>query len=143
MTHHLYHAPADCPVCGDDLIITRKGCRTCGTELAGEFASCAYCGLDSAELDLLRVFLSSRGNLREVEKHLQVSYPTARARLDAVIEKLGFGASVGDEGQGDATMDDVADAPAAGTPTMQDQILARLASGEITSDMAATLLAGL
>ncbi|MEO7587500.1 MAG: DUF2089 domain-containing protein [Arachnia sp.] len=143
MAHHLYHAPADCPVCGDDLIITRKGCRTCGTELAGEFTSCAYCGLEAAELDLLRVFLSSRGNLREVEKHLQVSYPTARTRLDAVIEKLGFGASVGDDGQGDAATDNVADDPTAETPTLQDQVLARVASGEITSDMAATLLAGL
>ena len=32
------------------------------------------------ETELLRVFLASRGNLREVEKHLGVSYPTARAR---------------------------------------------------------------
>ncbi len=136
---HLYHAPADCPVCGDDLIVTRKGCRTCGTELAGEFESCVYCGLESSELDLLRVFLSSRGNLREVEKHLGVSYPTARARLDAVVDKLGFTPSTevpSKEGPGP-----VEDQTEQMTP--QEQVLARVATGEISAETAATLLASL
>lgn len=134
---HLYHAPADCPVCGDDLIVTRKGCRTCGTELAGEFESCVYCGLESSELELLRVFISSRGNLREVEKHLGVSYPTARARLDSVVVKLGFTAS--------------GEAPESGEPVTkhsepvspQEQVLARVATGEISAETAAILLASL
>lgn len=134
---HLYHAPADCPVCGDDLIVTRKGCRTCGTELAGEFESCVYCGLESGELDLLRVFLSSRGNLREVEKHLGVSYPTARARLDAVVDKLGFTASTeASSGEGPAE-----DQSSQMTP--QEQVLARVATGEISAETAASLLASL
>jgi len=134
---HLYHAPADCPVCGDDLIVTRKGCRTCGTELAGEFESCVYCGLESSELDLLRVFLSSRGNLREVEKHLGVSYPTARARLDAVVDKLGFTASTevpSKEGPVEERTEQM---------TPQEQVLARVATGEISAETAATLLASL
>ncbi|MGO1384726.1 MAG: DUF2089 domain-containing protein [Arachnia sp.] len=133
----LYHAPADCPVCGDDLIVTRKGCRTCGTELAGEFESCGYCGLESGELDLLRVFLSSRGNLREVEKHLGVSYPTARARLDAVVDKLGFATSdetPGNEGPAES---------GAAHANPQEQVLARVARGEISAETAATLLANL
>ncbi len=140
---HLYHAPADCPVCGDDLIVTRKGCRTCGTELAGEFASCGYCGLDTAELDLLRVFLSSRGNLREVEKHLGVSYPTARARLDAVINKLGFTPS-GEAPAGDDTGSGSGEPGRSATAlSPQEQVLARVAAGEISGEVAATLLAGL
>lgn len=136
---HLYHAPADCPVCGDDLIVTRKGCRTCGSELAGEFESCGYCGLETSELDLLRVFLSSRGNLREVEKHLGVSYPTARARLDAVVEKLGFTTATGSESDPVEERDDTRSAGS----TPQEQILARVASGEIDSATAGALLANL
>ena len=132
---HLYHAPADCPVCGDDLIVTRKGCRTCGTELAGEFESCVYCGLENSELDLLRVFLSSRGNLREVEKHLGVSYPTARARLDAVVDKLGFTASPEAPSKEGAVGDQTEQM------TPQEQVLARVAAGEISAETAATLLA--
>ena len=134
---HLYHAPADCPVCGDDLIVTRKGCRTCGTELAGEFESCVYCGLETSELDLLRVFLSTRGNLREVEKHLGVSYPTARARLDAVVDKLGFAASA------DTTSHEAPVEEPSEQMTPQEQVLARVAMGEISAETAATLLASL
>lgn len=137
MAQHVHHAPADCPVCGDDLIVTRKACRSCGTELAGEFASCTYCALEAGELELLRVFLSSRGNLREVEKHLKVSYPTARARLDAVISKLGFTPS----GDGPAAHD--ADETPPGQLSAQDQVLARVATGEISAETAATLLAAL
>lgn len=57
------------------------------------FASCQFCALDDKDTELLRVFLSSRGNLREVEKHLGVSYPTARARFADLLDKLGLGAA--------------------------------------------------
>jgi len=39
---------------------------------------------------VLRVFLASRGNMKELERHLAVSYPTARARFDALLTKLGI-----------------------------------------------------
>ena len=128
---HLYHAPADCPVCGEALITIRKGCLQCGTEIAGEFAGCDFCALSEADLGLLRVFLGSRGNLREVEKHLQVSYPTARARLDAVLAKLGL-----------TPTDEAPAAPSEAPPSAsaQDQILARVARGELSAEVAAQLL---
>ena len=85
-----HRAPSACPVCGDQLAVTRLGCGTCGTELAGLFAPCDYCALDDKESEMLRVFLASRGNLREVEKHLGVSYPTARARFNDLLRKLGL-----------------------------------------------------
>lgn len=85
-----HRAPHDCPVCGDDLATTRLGCPTCGTELSGHFASCEFCALDDQDRDVLRVFLASRGNTKEVERHLGVSYPTARARVDRVISRLGL-----------------------------------------------------
>ncbi len=140
MNRHLHHAPANCPVCGDQLITIRKGCLSCGSELAGEFASCEFCALEASELEMLKVFLASRGNLRDVEKHLGVSYPTARARLDAVLAKL------------DLTPADSADSAAdprraAGERTEsmspREQILKRVEAGEITADVAAQLIAGL
>lgn len=137
MGRHLHHAPADCPVCGEDLIITRKGCPGCGTELAGEFASCAYCALEDADLDLLQVFLASRGNLREVEKHLGVSYPTARARFDAVVAKLGI------KPAGDSDPQPEPEPDAGPVPSAQEQILARVAAGEISAEVAAQLIANL
>jgi hypothetical protein len=47
----------------------------------------AYVG-DRAGMHLAR--LPSRGNLKVVERRLGVSYPTARAWLDAVIDRFGL-----------------------------------------------------
>jgi hypothetical protein len=121
-----YRAPADCPVCGGELVTTRLGCRNCGSELAGEFGHCDFCALDERDTELLRVFLASRGNLREVEKHLGVSYPTARARFTGLLVKLGLA--------GDAE------------PTVamtRDQVLSEVATGALSPAEAAELLAGL
>ena len=127
--------PTDCPVCGDELVPSRLGCPGCGTELSGHFARCAFCALDAKELELLTVFLSSRGNLREVEKHLGVSYPTARARFTDLLVKLGLA------GEPDAASDGSAsDAPASGT---REQVLAQVAAGTLAPDQAAALLARL
>ncbi len=137
--------PTDCPVCGDELITTRLGCPGCGSELSGHFARCAFCALDAKELELLNVFLSSRGNLREVEKPLGVSYPTARARFTDLLVKLGLA------GEPDAASDGSAsDAPASGGPASdatasgtRDQVLAQVAAGTLAPDKAAALLARL
>jgi len=113
-------------VCGDTLAVTRLGCESCGTELAGLFAPCDYCGLDDRESEMLRVFLASRGNLREVEKHLGVSYPTARARFNDLLRKLGL-----------------AGAEEAPTTLTREQILSEVASGALSPDEAQALLAQL
>jgi hypothetical protein len=123
---HEHRAPRDCPVCGDQLAVTRLGCASCGSELAGVFAPCAFCALDEKETEMLRVFLSSRGNLREVEKHLGVSYPTARLRFSQLLTKLGLG-------------DDTEPAPA----LTREQILSEVASGALSPTEAQSLLAAL
>ena len=86
----LRYAPRSCPVCGHDLALTRLGCDDCGTELSGHFPACEFCGLSPDDRELLRVFLGSRGNMKELERHLGVSYPTARARFDGLLAKLGI-----------------------------------------------------
>jgi hypothetical protein len=85
-----YRPPRDCPVCSDRLLITQLGCPGCGTGLTGSFRPCEYCGLDDTDRDLLRVFLASRGNMKELERHLGVSYPTARSRFEDLLRKLGL-----------------------------------------------------
>ncbi len=88
-----YRPPRDCPVCTSRLETTQLGCPHCGTGLVGHFAPCDFCGLDDADLDMLRVFLASRGNMRDLERHLGVSYPTARARFDDLLRRLGLAAA--------------------------------------------------
>ena len=124
VARHEHRAPSDCPVCGDRLATTRLGCASCGSELAGVFTSCEFCALSPAETEMLRVFLASRGNLREVEKHLGVSYPTARLRFADLLRKL-----------------DLADEPEPSEPRLtRDQILAEVASGALKPAEAQELL---
>jgi hypothetical protein len=127
-----HRAPSDCPVCGEHLVVTRLGCTSCGTELAGIFAPCEFCALSAAELDMLRVFLAARGNLREVEKHLGVSYPTARLRFTEVLQKMGLAEAPADP----RSEPDEETEPA---PT-REQILAEVASGALTPAEASALL---
>ncbi len=82
--------PHDCPVCGETLALTRLSCRACGTELSGDFQACEFCALTGDEREILRVFLASRGNVKELQGFLKVSYPTARLRFDALLAKLGL-----------------------------------------------------
>src|SRR5256886_15740574 len=115
-------APRDCPVCGDRLALTRLSCRSCGTELSGEFESCEFCSLRPEEREVLRVFLASRGNMKELERHLGVSYPTARARFDTLLARLGL-------------------APERPAPSgARADLLEQLAKGEIDVDQAMSKL---
>jgi hypothetical protein len=113
-------------VCGDRLATTRLGCASCGSELAGVFTSCSFCALSPAETEMLRVFLASRGNLREVEKHLGVSYPTARLRFADLLRKL-----------------DLADDPEPEPGLSRSQILAEVASGALQPAEAQELIRNL
>jgi len=82
--------PINCPVCSSKLALTRLSCPSCSTELSGAFEACEFCVLTNEDRDVLRVFLASRGNMKDLERHLGVSYPTARARFDALLGKLGI-----------------------------------------------------
>jgi len=83
------HAPRSCPVCGEQLHLTRLSCQGCGTELSGDFESCEFCALSASDRELLKLFLGSRGNLKAMERQLGVSYPTVRSRVDSVLVRLG------------------------------------------------------
>src|SRR5687767_7309514 len=87
-TSATWSAPGACSVCGDDLVVDRLRCEHCGSVLTGRFTRCSFCSLGDADRQLLEVFLTSGGNLKEVERHLGVSYPTARARYNELLGKL-------------------------------------------------------
>jgi hypothetical protein len=110
--------PANCPVCSSKLAVTRLTCPSCDTELSGAFASCEFCVLTDEDRDVLRVFLASRGNMKELERHLGVSYPTARARFDLLLTRLGI---------------ERGPAPA---PTSRLELMEQVARGEIDIDEA-------
>ena len=82
----------ECPVCGSPLYVRVLECPSCHTRIEGKFApphsSLFY--LSKKELDFVELFVRVRGNIKEVEKALGVSYPTVRGILDRVIEKMGY-----------------------------------------------------
>ena len=125
-----HRPPTTCPVCSESLITLRLGCPSCGTELSGHFETCRFCRLGAADLEILEVFLRSRGNVRDVQAHLEVSYPTARARLIEVLDRLGLG---------EAASPGMA-SPAAGPDVDTGAILADLAAGRLDVAEAEALL---
>jgi len=79
-----------CPVCDGEFRVTKLTCRSCGASLQGDFELCKFCRLNPEQREFIEVFIASRGNIREVERVLGVSYPTVRGRLDDVIQALGY-----------------------------------------------------
>src|SRR6187455_2813435 len=126
-----------CPVCSNELAVTRLQCRSCGTSLEGDFSVGRFGRLNRDQLVLLESFLRSRGNLREMERELGISYPTVRGRVEALVRALGFGAR--------ADADD-ADEPAAADATSgrtREEILEAVARHEISAEDAAAAIRAL
>ena len=126
-----------CPVCANELAVTRLHCQSCGTTLEGEFSVGRFGRLNRDQLALLESFLRSRGNLREMERELGISYPTVRSRVEALVRSLGFGP------RSDADdPDDPAVEPAAVGRT-REQILEALARHELSAEEAAVAIRAL
>ena len=128
-----------CPVCSSELAVTRLHCSSCGTTLEGDFSVGRFGRLSRDQLALLESFLRSRGNLRDMERELGISYPTVRSRVEQLVRSLGFGPRGDDEATDDAATDpDVQPAPAT-----RQQILEQLARHEIGAEEAAAAIRAL
>lgn len=82
---------------------------------------------------MLRTFLASRGNMRELARELGVSYPTARLRFAELLEKLGI-----ESVEGDMNADDRNEGWE--DPGDREDVLRRLAAGELDLNQAEALL---
>ena len=79
-----------CPTCGGELTVTGLHCRSCHTRIESEYSTCRFCRLSQESLDFIEIFVKNRGNIKEMERELEISYPTVRNRLNAVIKELGY-----------------------------------------------------
>ena len=122
----MYPVPTECPVCHDDLLVTRLACRNCGTALEGRFTMGRLLQLTPEQLHFVETFLRSEGKLNRVQEELGLSYPTVRSRLVDVIRALGY--EVGGERESD--------------DQRRQTILEQLACREISSEEAFRLLEG-
>ncbi|MDP2859090.1 MAG: DUF2089 domain-containing protein [Bacillota bacterium] len=82
--------PGSCLVCGARLEVRKLYCPACDITIEGRFNMCKFCYLNQEQREFVETFIRCRGNIKEVERELGVSYPTVRNRLDAVIMALGY-----------------------------------------------------
>ncbi len=94
-----------------------------GLKLRGRFRMSPFQQLDVEQTKFLITFLKCRGVLSSVEKELNLSYPTVRARLDSLLKALGFAPTV-DESERKSVNE------------KQKEILEKLEAGEISPEEA-------
>ena len=83
-----YQVPGKCSICGHDITITSFVCTHCRTKTEGEFLPGRFSSLRRDQLEFIEAFLKCRGNIKDVEKELGLSYPTIRNRLEEVLQVL-------------------------------------------------------
>lgn len=117
-----------CPVCGDTTEVTSICCNQCGTKIEGHFSLCRFCGLTQEQKNFIEIFIKCRGNIKEVEKELGISYPTVKNKLEDAAAALGYSNTSGDS---------ILDFEISG---YTKDILNQLESGKISVDEALDLL---
>ncbi len=135
---------ATCPVCSGELAVTRLRCGDCGTTIEGEFGVGRFARLTRDQVQMLESFLRSRGNLRDMERELDISSPTVRVRVEALVRALGFGPR--DEPEAPAAAPAATAAPASiadGIQAGRRDILERLSRHELSAEEAAEAIRGL
>jgi hypothetical protein len=121
-----------CPVCQNELTITRLHCNACDTTLEGRFSGGPFSHLSGEQLNFIEVFVRCEGKINRMESELKMSYPTIRNRLHDIIRAMGY-----EPGK------DESDAEAAGiNEERRRQLLEDLDAGRISAEDAMRMLQG-
>jgi len=116
-----------CPVCGDELTVTKLHCRNCDSAIEGHFNLGKFYRLTPEQLHFVETFIKCEGKITRVEEELGISYPTVRNRLNDVIRALGY------EVAAEATV----------SAEKRRAILEQLQASEVSAAEAAELLRGM
>jgi len=85
-----YPVMSTCPVCHHDLNVVELHCDHCDTSINGAFTLSKFNYLDTEKLYFIELFVKNRGNIKAIEKEMNLSYPTIKKMLDDVIVVLGY-----------------------------------------------------
>ncbi len=122
--------PGKCPICGENLTVTRVHCRNCDTTIEGQFSLGVLELLSKEQLLFVETFVRCEGKLNRMEKEMGLSYPTLRSRLTELIRAMGY-----EVGQDEA-------APAGIGDEDRRRVLEDLAAGRISTEQAVKSLQG-
>lgn len=117
----MYKVLTRCPVCSGKLKIKKLQCEDCSTIIENNFSFSKFDLLTLEQIKFVETFLQCRGNIKDVERALGISYPTVRGKLEEINDILGLTVRKDRE-------------------VYKEEILAKLEAGEITSDEAVELL---
>ena len=118
-----FHAPAQCPVCGERMLVTKLRCSPLRDRASpGSFAPPPVLPVEEKHLQFVETFPRCRASIKEVERALGVSYPTVKNMLDAALTALG--------------LDEKPELRALREKEERAEILQRLSDGEIDVDTA-------
>jgi hypothetical protein len=113
----------ECPICHKNVKVKKLSCTHCQVDFEGDFYTSPLMALSADHQQFIELFILSSGSLKEMAQILGVSYPTVRSRLDQVIERL----------KGELKERD----------GFKNQILEKVALGEMTAEKAAEIIKNL
>lgn len=116
-----YKILTKCPVCNSKLTVTKLECKKCNTVIENDFELSKFSYLTTDQLNFAEVFIKCRGNIKDVEKELGISYPTVRGKIEDLVASLGY-------------------TPVREKEDNSAEIIDKLDKGEITAEQAINLL---
>lgn len=120
-----------CPVCANELTVTRLHCQACETTLEGRFSRGPFAHLSNDQLNFVETFIRCEGKITRMESEIGLSYPTIRNRLHEIIRALGY--EPGKEEQPD---------PLVISEDRRRKVLEDLDAGRISAEAAMRILQG-
>ncbi|MBQ9448589.1 MAG: DUF2089 domain-containing protein [Acholeplasmatales bacterium] len=113
----------ECPICKHNLFVKTLKCEECGTEVSGEFQLSPFDYLTKEQMEFALVFIKNQGNIKGIEKTLNISYPTVKKNIEDLCKALGFSL------ESEETLS-------------RDDVRKKLKNGEISFEEAEELLGG-
>ena len=83
----MYPIPTECPICHDNLLVTRMLCRNCGTALEGRFIMERLFQLTPEQLHFVEIFIRCEGKINRVQEELGLSNGDRQRLLNRMLDK--------------------------------------------------------
>jgi len=95
----------NCPLCGENMVISELRCPKCDARVKKDIVLCPFCQLPDEDYEFLQVFLRTQGKITDIEKILNVSYPTIKAKIDNLLNTLNLSSYTEEQDPIDALSD--------------------------------------
>lgn len=82
-----------CPVCKNELVVSRLTCRSCGLEIAKDFKPSIFDSLDDGQSEFLKNFILANGSFKKVQEMTGIPYHQVRKSLDSIKQRMSLASS--------------------------------------------------